>query len=261
MYDNSYSKLLKDIAATKPLSAKEETALFTAYSQTKNKLIRDKIVQANMRFVLKTALAYKNSSVDMSDIIIAGSNGLVKAVEAYDVSRGLRFMTYALYWIKSYIHAAIEQHKNLIAIPWNQANAIKIAKAKCRGNQDIDAELKVVDSINKNKVTFDSPVSSDSKNTFADIIADKQNDVSVAVDTEQLINALTACLPENEKTVLCETYGVNTDKPHSLREIGSAMGFSHSRIKQLRDQALRRIKKYTSPEMLQICKEQVAEMN
>lgn len=260
MYDNSYSKLLKDIAATKPLSSKEETALFEAYSKTKNKLIRDKIVQANMRFVLKTALAYKNSSVDMSDIITAGSTGLIKAVEGYDHTRGLRFMTYALYWIKAYIHAAIEQHKNLIAIPWNKANEIKKAKQKCKGSEDIDAELKVVDSINKNKVTFDSPVSSDSKNTFADIISDNKNDVSVAVDTEQLINALTACLPENEKHVLCETYGVNTDKPHSLREIGSAMGFSHSRIKQLRDQALRRIKKYTSPEMLQICKEQVAEM-
>ena len=260
MYDNSYSKLLKDIAATKPLSQKEEKTLFELYNKTHDKIIRDKIVQANMRFVLKTALAYKNSSVDMSDIIVAGSTGLVKAVENYDVTRGLRFMTYALYWIKSYIHSAIEQHRNLIAIPWNQANAIKIAKSKCKGSTEIDPELRAVDAINKNKVTFDSPVSGDSKNTFADIIADKNGNVTVETDTEQLINALTACLPENEKQVLCETYGVNTDKPHSLREIGSSMGFSHSRIKQLRDQALRRIKKYTSPEMLQICKEQVAEM-
>jgi RNA polymerase primary sigma factor len=260
MYSNSYSKLLKDIAATKPLSQKEENTLFVLYSKTHDKMIRDKIVQANMRFVLKTALAYKNSSVEMSDIIIAGSTGLIKAVENYDVTRGLRFMTYALYWIKSYIHSAIEKHKNLIAIPWNQANAIKIAKSKCRGNIEIDPELRAIDTINKNMVAFDSPVSGDSKNTFADIIADHNKNVTVETDTEQLINALTACLPENEKHVLCETYGVNTDKPHSLREIGSEMCVSHSRIKQLRDQALRRIKKYTSPEMLQICKEQVAEM-
>ena len=260
MYDTSYSKLLKDISMTEPLTAEQEQIYFKVYNETKNKLVRDKIVRAYMRFALKIALAYKNSSVDMSDIIVAGSTGLIKAVDNYDVTRGLRFMTYALYWIKSYIHSAIEQHKNLIAIPWNQANAIKVAKRKCR-NRDIDSNLKVVDNINKNRVTFDSPVSSDSKNTFADIIADKQNDISVEVDAEQLIGALTACLPENEKHVLCETYGINTDKPHSLREIGSSMGFSHSRVKQLRDQALRRIKKYTSPEMLQICKEQVAEMN
>lgn len=261
MYDNSYSKFLKDISATKPLSQKEETAYFEAYSKTKDRLIRDKIVRANMRFVLKTALAYKNSSVDMSDIIAAGATGLVKAVENYDVSRGLRFMTYALYWIKSYIHSAIEQHKNMISIPWNQTVAIKAAKQKCRGNQEIDGELKQVDSINKNRVAFDSPVSGDSKNTFADIIAaENTSDASVNNDASDLINSLIACLPDNEKQVLLETYGVNTDKPHSLREIGTSMGFSHSRIKQLRDQALRRIKKYTSAEMLQICKEQVAEM-
>lgn len=261
MYDNSYSKYLKDIATCNPLTPKEETAYFETYSKTKSKLIRDKIVASNMRFVLKTALAYKSSSVDMSDIIAAGATGLVKAVENYDVSRGLRFMTYALYWIKSYIHSAIETHKNMIAIPWNQTVAIKAAKQKCKGNQEIDNELKQVDSLNKNRVAFDSPVSGDSKNTFADIIADENStDVAVQNDVSSLITSLTACLPDNEKQVLLETYGVNTDKPHSLREIGTSMGFSHSRIKQLRDQALRRIKKYTSPEMLQICKEQVAEM-
>ena len=174
MYDTSYSKLLRDISMTEPLTAEQEQIYFKVYNETKNKLVRDKIVRAYMRFALKIALAYKNSSVDMSDIIVAGSTGLIKAVDNYDVTRGLRFMTYALYWIKSYIHSAIEQHKNLIAIPWNQANAIKVAKRKCR-NQDIDSNLKAVDNINKNRVTFDSPVSSDSKNTFADIIADKSH--------------------------------------------------------------------------------------
>ena len=260
MYNSSYAAYLKDIAATKPLTPKEETALFTAYQQSKSRQIRDKIVEANMRFVLKTALAYKNSSVDMSDIIAAGATGLIKAVENYDVSRGLRFMTYALYWIKSYIHSAIEQHKNLISIPWNKTVDIKAAKQKCKGCEDIDQDLRAVENINRNKVTFDAPISADSKNTYADTIADASSNINVAVDTTSLIEGLTACLPENEKHVLCETYGVNSDKPHSLREIGSSMGYSHSRIKQLRDQALRRIKKYTSPEMLQICKEQVADM-
>lgn len=268
MYDNSYTKYLKDIATCDTLSPKEEITYFEMYNKTKSehdiassKLIRDKIVAANMRLVLKIALSYKNSSVDMSDIITAGATGLVKAVENFDVSRGNRFITYALYWIKSYIHTGIESHKNMIAIPWNQTVAIMSAKKKCKGNQEINNDLKFIDSLNKNKVAIDSPVNGDSKNTFADVIADENGvETSYNNDASLLINALTSCLPDNEKQVLYETYGINSDKPHSLREIGNSMGFSHSRIKQLRDQAMRRIKKYTSKEMLQLCKDKAVEL-
>ena len=108
---------------------------------------------------------------------------------------------------------------------------------------------------NSTNVSLDSTINSDSKHTFAEVITDHKDDIQCTSDIDNVVSMLTACLPENEKQVLCETYGINSDKPHSLREIGASMGFSHSRIKQLRDQALRRVKKYTSKEVLEAAKE------
>ena len=259
--NDSYAKYLVDIKKTKPLSIEEEQALFKAYSVSKTKTIRDKIAESNMRFVLKVALQYKNSNVDIPDLVAAGSYGMLKAIDAYDYTRGQRFITYALYWVKSYIVSAINLHKNTIHVPWNKVVAAVKAGKKQDNLSDLDREAMAVMSINNTSVSLDSTVNADSKHTYAEVITDHKDDIRSKTDIESVVDALTSCLPENEKHVLCETYGINSDKPHSLREIGSSMGFSHARIKQLRDQALRRIKKYTSSTMLEAAKDMAYEEN
>lgn len=253
---NVYTKYLQDIKNTKPFTAEEEFAMFKAYNETKSRFIRNKIAESNMRFVLKTALEYKSSNVSIEDLIAAGSTGMIKAIDQFDYTRGQRFITYANWWVKSYIVSAINLHKNTIHIPWNKVvAAVKAQKKDDVDLSELDREAMAVMATNYGNVSLDSTINTDSKHTFAEVITDHKDDIQCTSDIDNVVSLLTACLPENEKHVLCETYGINTDKPHSLREIGSSMGFSHSRIKQLRDQALRRVKKYTSKEVLETAKE------
>lgn len=263
MYDSTYAQYLKDIANTQLLSKEEEQLLFSMYAENKSKAIKDKLMSSNLRFVLKTALTYKSSNVNMSDLISEGTLGLSKAIDNYDVTRGQKFITYAVYWIKSYINTAIANHKNMIHIPANRVIQCSKAVAKNAKGAEMDREAAAIMAINNAKVSIDSSVGDNSKNTFADIITDHKDDIKIEnnEDISALVEGLTACLPEKEKHVLCETYGVNSDKAHTLREIGSSIGYSHARIRQLRDQALRRIKKYTSKEMLEAAKDIVYDAN
>lgn len=254
-----YMKYLQDIQKTKPFSIDEEFAMFKLYSENKSLLIRNKIVESNMRFVLKTALEYKSSKVNIEDLITAGSIGMIKAIDQFDYTRGKRFVTYANWWIKSYIVSAINLYKNNVHIPWNKI--VLAVKAQKKNNDELtmlDKEAMAVMSLNSTSVSLDSPVKSDSRNTYSEIISSHKDDIQANTNmSNDIISMLLSSLPENEKYVICEYHGINSDKPHSLREIGSSMGFSHSRVKQIRDQAMRRIKKYTSRSALEAAKEMI----
>lgn len=256
MIDSSFNKYKADIFKTVKLTPAEERAYFETYNKTKSRLIRNKIVAANARLVLKIALNYRTAGVALEDLISNGFCGLIRAVEMFDVTRGNRFMTYALYWITAAINSAIAQNKNLISIPWNKTVAIKKSK---KSSDKKDEKLAMYDNINKSIVSFESPAYDNSKNSLADTIKDENSyDVAAKVESDLLIDNMLSCLPNDEKRVVCETYGIGCDKPYTLREIGSHMDSSHSRVRQLRDQAIRRIKKYSSPKMLECVRERVA---
>lgn len=259
MYDSTYAKYLDDIRNAKRLSHEEMLVMFKQYRKTKSKTIRDQLVASNMRFVLQVALNYKNSSVSMSDLLSEGAIGLMHAIERFDYTLGQKFITYAVYWIKSYINTAMNKHKNMIHIPANRVIQVSKALQSSSDGSALDKEAEAIMQINSAKVSLDAKIGDDSKNTFADILSNSKDDIKLESDVSSLVEGLTACLPEKEKHVLCESYGINTDKPHTLREIGSSMGYSHARIRQLRDQALRRIRKYTDADMLQAAKETVVD--
>lgn len=259
MYDATYAKYLNDIRSSKRLTHNEMMVMFKEYKRTKSKTIRDQLVSSNMRFVLQVALNYKNSSVNMSDLLSEGSIGLMHAIEHFDYTLGQKFTTYAVYWIKSYINSAMSKHKNMIHIPANRVIQISKALQSSADGSALDKEAEALMQINNSKVSLDARIGDDSKNTFADILSNSKDDIKVESDYSTMIEGLTACLPDKEKQVLCETYGINTDKPHTLREIGSSMGYSHARIRQLRDQALRRIRKYTDTDMLIAAKDAIYE--
>lgn len=255
MIDNSFNKYKADIFNTEKFIPAEEQAYFEVYSKTKSIAIRDKIVKAYSRLVLHVVLKYKNAGVALEDLISSGYCGLIRAVELFDYKRGNRFMTFAIWWIRAAVQSAIEQDKNLIAIPWNK----RIAINKAKKNVAKDDKLAKYESINKNIVSFESPAFDNSKNTIADVVKDENVfDVVAKVDTEHLIDNLLACCSNDEQQVMREIFGIGYDKQHTLREVASHMDCSHSRIKQLRDQALRRIKKYTAPQMLDCISECVA---
>lgn len=255
MIDNSFNKYKADIFNTVTLSPIEERAYFEVYNKTKSKVIRDKIVTAFSRLVLHVVLHYKNTGVPLEDLISSGYCGLIRAVELFDVTRGNRFMTFSIYWITAAVKSAIELNKNLISIPWNKTVAIN----KTKKNNVKDDILTKYDCINKSIVSFESPAFDNSKNTIADIVKDENAyDSASNVDNELLVNTLLACCSNDEQQVLREISGIGCDKQNTLREVAKHMDCSHSRVRQLRDQALRRIKKYTDSRMLDYVREHLA---
>lgn len=255
MIDNSFNKYKADIFDTVKFTPAEEQVYFEIYSKNKSILVRDKIVKAYSRLVLHVVLKYKNVGVALEDLISSGYCGLIRAVELFDPKRGNRFITFAIWWIRAAVQSMIEQDKNLIAIPWNKRVAINKAKK----NAAKDESLAKYDTINKNIVSFESPAFDNSKNTIADVVKDENAfDVASKTDTDLLVNGLLACCSNDEQQVMREIFGIGCDKQNTLRDVAKHMDCSHSRVRQLRDQALRRIKKYTAPQMLDCIRERVA---
>ena len=250
---------IKDITKYEPMSAEEEQAAFLLYKENHDRLLKQKLMNSNMRFVLKIALEFNNAKCDLTDLISEGAMGLSRAVEEYDVTRGTKFITLAVYWIKAYINSSLNKYQNVIHIPYNvisKYNKEKRKATKLGQTVEVDEKLMKAMGINNSQVSIDAKMSDDAHNTYADVIADENTDDFDAVEaTKSVVRGLTQCLPELEREVIDKIYGFSTGETQTLREVGAQIGYSHVRVRQLRDQALRRIVKYTSPVLLEEAKE------
>ncbi|MFC1586202.1 RNA polymerase sigma factor RpoD/SigA [Fibrobacterota bacterium] len=254
IYDNSESTLryLKDIRKTSPNSRKSEHELFRLCRKG-NAKARAKLISGNMRFVLKVALQYRGCPIPLSDLVSIGAIGLVTAIEKFDHTRGLKFISYAVWWIKAYITKALNEEGSLIRLPANQH--LKVRRALSSGHKDeINDEIRELIRITQKGHSFDSPLKEDSKTTFAEVIADNsadRADMKAEIKaTENFIRNLLAEVPEREAKILSELFGLGFEKPRTLREVGEGLNISHERVRQLRDQALRRLKNCKFKEIL-----------
>lgn len=255
--DDALRRYLDDIRETKPLTRQEEQEYFrlfkrgTAYQQDR---ARDKLVSANMRFVLKVAIQYRHCPIPLPDLVSEGAMGLVRAIESFDYSRGLKFISYAVWWIKAYITRAINENGSLIRLPANQHLRVRKALKEHARGKDIDEDIRELIQLGERGISFDSPLKSDTKTTFSEVLADT-NATNPESDAEgDNINLLTrellAQLPDREAKVISGIFGINQEAPQTLREVGESMGISHERVRQLRDQALRRIRKINPKDVL-----------
>jgi len=255
--DDALRRYLDDIRETKPLTRHEEQEYFRLFKHgtefQKNKA-RDKLVSANMRFVLKVAIQYRHCPIPLPDLVSEGAMGLVRAIDSFDYSRGLKFISYAVWWIKAYITRAINENGSLIRLPANQHLRVRKAlKEQARG-KEIEEDIRELIQLGERGVSFDSPLKTDTKTTYSEVLADT-NATNPEADAEgDNINLLTrellAQLPDREAKVIAGIFGINQEAPQTLREVGESMGISHERVRQLRDQALRRIRKINPKESL-----------
>ena len=240
--DTTLKRYLEDIRRTAPLSREEEQVLFQKAKEG-DKIARKKLISANMRFVLKVAIQYRGCPIPLPDLVSEGAMGLVRAIESFEHTRGLKFISYGVWWIKAYITRAINEQGNLIRLPANQHLRVRKALHEQSRGKEINEEIRELIQIGQRGVSFDSPLKADSKATYAEVLPDG-----------------TASNPENESEIqsveaLARIFGINQEAPQTLREVGESMNISHERVRQLRDQALRRIRKYNSKEFLQDKKE------
>lgn len=221
------------------------------------------LVTANLRFVISVAKQYQNRGLVLSDLINEGNIGLIKAAQRFDDTRGLRFISYAVWWIRQSILLGIAEHARIVRIPVNKSNPIsKVSIAYARLEQQFHREplpeevadllnfqVQVVEDtllISDYPVSIDAPMYNDSENTMADFLI--TNDaVSPDKDLENNslkieIDRVLAKLTDLDVSILRYYFGLQGEKVLSLDEIGIKMGYSRERVRQLKEIAIKKLK-------------------
>jgi len=252
--DDILRRYLDDIRRTSPLSRQDEQTLFHLAAQG-NHNAKQKLISSNMRFVLKVAIQYRGCPISLPDLVSEGAMGLVRAIDSFDSTRGLKFISYGVWWIKAYITRAINEQGNLIRLPANQHLRLRRALKEQAHGGDIGEDIQELIHMVQNSISFDAPIKDDARSSFADILPDgslTSADCLAEMDrTETLIQHLIKRLPEREAKVISGIYGVNQEAALPLREVGDSLNISHERVRQLRDQALRRLRRSGCNEFLQ----------
>lgn len=221
---NSY--YLREIEKISLLTVEEEKALATKASSG-DKLAKKKLVESNLRFVVKIANEYLGY-MDLEDLINEGNLGLMHAAEKFNPSTGNKFITYAVWWIRAYMQKAIRETSTGVKFPSNKFDEMKKSKWKL--------------------ASLDKAVGNDEeKATLADFIVDERimnpEEKFLIHQTELELKQFIKELKPNEKAVIIKRYGLDGKDPMTLSEIGSILGFSKERIRQLESRALNQLKK------------------
>jgi len=261
---NILSMYLKDINKVSLLSREEETDL-ALKAKAGDKAAKDKIVNANLRFVVNVAKKYQNHGLDLPDLISEGNIGLLTAVDRFDVSKGYHFISYAVWWIRQAILKAICEKSRAIRLPLNRANElvqIEHARKLMTGDKTEEQEFAEVArmlkmdkqhvremvNISRDMISLDAQIASsdNDRTSVSDFIEDERYDNP---DEEAISNAMKRdigkvlnTLKPNEAKVLSLRYGLNGTRPMSLKEVGDTCNLTKERIRQIEKHAIVRMR-------------------
>jgi RNA polymerase primary sigma factor len=261
--DKSLEKYLQDISKEEMITADEETRL-TRLIREGDTLALDKMVKANLRFVVSVAKQYQHQGLPLTDLINEGNLGLIKAAKKFDETRGFKFISYAVWWIRQAILEALSDKARVIRIPLNQVGVLgKINKAYSKLEQDLGRapseeeiaheldipEHKVKETLktSKNHVSYDAPVGGDDENsTMIDLLSNGEAlstdyltiDESLKVDIERSLGVL----DPKCRDIIKLNYGIGYSHPKSLDEIGERYSLTRERVRQIKEKGLRKLR-------------------
>jgi RNA polymerase primary sigma factor len=247
-----------------PLLSREDELELARRVRAGDMAAKEKLVRSNLRFVVSIAKKYVGNGVPLEDLINDGNVGLVKAAERFDPERGFKFISYAVWWIRQSILVAVSENSRMIRMPMNRvALAQRSTKASRQLEQDLgreaDAEelakelgvtkkeIEEVATFSQGHLSLDQPVHDEgNESTFMDQIVDDKTaspdqgayDDSLRRDMARALELLT----ERERTILTRYYGLNGVKPRTLEEIGKEMGYTRERIRQIKEQAIDKLR-------------------
>jgi len=251
-----------DIAASRPLSREREVEL-SERIRNGDQAARDELVHANLRFVIDVAKAYQNRGMSLADLISAGNVGLLIAADRFDGSKGYKFISYAVWWIRQSILQSIAENARTVRLPLNKLSLLKdINRASRRLGQgreeepdveEIAAELdvpaeEILDTMLSARAvrSLDESFQQDDDRTLMSILPDQGQEtpdaeVLRAAATEQIQAAL-AELDERELRIIRLYFGMDGSEPLTLEQIGGLMGLTRERVRQLKERALGKLR-------------------
>jgi len=229
----------------RPLTMREETALF-ALVHKGNSTARSIILKSNMRFVIQVAQQFYNATLTAEELINEGAMGLLRAVDSFDHTRGVRFITYAVWWIKAFIARAISEKGSIIRLPLNQQTKLHKAIRKSKTKAELSDEIAQLNEVTRTPISLSAPVSESNTLRYEEMVEDcRGNSAEESLAKEfrtKFIDKLFKRLPQRERQILEQMNGLKDTQRKSVREISRSMGLSRERIRQLRDQAVRRLR-------------------
>ena len=257
-------KYLNDIGKI-PLLSPEDEAELARRTRNGDQMALEKLTQANLRFVVSVAKQYQNQGLSLSDLINEGNVGLMKAAKRFDETKGFKFISYAVWWIRQSILQAIVEYSRLVRLPLNKVGSYnKVNEAFLSFVQEFEREPsndelaeilgispKEVNNMlrgNTRHVSVDAPINSDDSDaTMLDLIAGEDN---MSPDMELMEESLVeevqqglSILSPREIEVLSSYYGLNSYKALNLEEIGELYGLTRERVRQIKERAIRRLRK------------------
>ncbi len=258
----SLDKYLQEIGRVEMISAEEEVELAKRIKEGDQAALH-KLVKANLRFVVSVSKQYQNQGLSLSDLINEGNLGLIKAAQRFDETRGFKFISYAVWWIRQSILQALAEQARIVRLPLNKIGTIgKVNRTFSELEQKYEreptieevadvlnmAEQDVKDSVNNSgkHLSVDAPLVDGEDGTMIDIMAStdtKSPDEELINESlkEEIARILNSIAPK-EAEVLRLHYGLNGTRVHSLDEIAESFELTRERVRQIRDKAIRRLK-------------------
>jgi RNA polymerase primary sigma factor len=257
----SLDKYLHEIGKESLITVEEEVELAQRIRKG-DRLALEKLTKANLRFVVSVAKQYQNQGLTLPDLINEGNLGLIKAAEKFDETRGFKFISYAVWWIRQSVLQALAEQSRVVRLPLNQVGSLnKINKAFSRFEQEnqraaapeeIADELeltkdKIVDTmrVSGRHVSVDAPFITGEENSLLDVLEDDDAPrTDKRLMTESLMREIEralATLSERERQILKHFYGINTSEL-TLEEIADHYGLTRERVRQIKEKSIRRLR-------------------
>jgi len=260
--NRSLSKYLQEISKYEPLSPEKEVELALRVKAGERRALKE-LTEANLRFVVSVAKDYQGQGLPLTDLINEGNLGLIKAAERFDESRGFKFISYAVWWIRQSVLQALAEHSRIVRLPLNRVGTIsKINKASAKLEQEFErapradelahqldmkiTEINDAQRIARRHHSLDTPFSDDEKNSLLDVINDTNIDdpdkeLHMSSLEKEVRNSLDS-LKDREKDVIKMYFGIDREYALTLNEIGEEFGLTRERVRQIKEKAIRRLR-------------------
>jgi RNA polymerase primary sigma factor len=261
--NSSFEKYLQDISKEQMVTPEEEVEL-AQQIKAGSKEALDKLVKANLRFVVSVAKQYQNQGLGLQDLINEGNLGLIKAAKRFDETRGFKFISYAVWWIRQSISHAIADQSRIVRLPVNQLGAVnrikkEISKLEQVYNRPPTVEeiAEVIDltpdkigeivKIASRHISMDAPINSEDDTNFIDTFVSEEithtDSLLIRESLEKEVKHSLEILDERERELICMFFGIGKSHEYTLDEIGEKFNLTREGARQIKEKALKKLRK------------------